>query len=166
MVVGDYFTKWMEAYAIPNQEATTVAKQLVHNFCCRYGAPMETHTDQGRNFESGVLKELCCLLGIRKTSTTPLHPQSDGMVERFNRTLEQHLSKVVDENQTDWDQRIPPLFPMAYRSSGHDTTGMTPAKLVFGREIRLPGDLMFGSPETQSQEPQNYSCLLYTSRCV
>ena len=76
----------MEAYAIPNQEVTTVAKELVHNFCCRYGPPMEIPMDQGRNFESGVFKELCHLLGIRKTRTTPLHPQSDGMVERFNRT--------------------------------------------------------------------------------
>ena len=65
MVVSDYFTKWVEDYAIPNQEVTTVGKQLVHNFCCRYGAPMEIHTDQGRNFESGVFKELCHVLGIR-----------------------------------------------------------------------------------------------------
>ena len=78
-----YFTKWVEVYAIPNQEVTTVAKELVHNFCCRYGAPMEIHTDQGRNFKSGVFKELCRLLGIRKTRTTPLHPQLDGMVEKF-----------------------------------------------------------------------------------
>ena len=70
MVVGDYFTKWVEAYAIPNQEVTTVAKQLVHNLCCRYGAPMEIHTDQGRNFETGVFKELCRLLGIPKTRTS------------------------------------------------------------------------------------------------
>ena len=69
--------------------------------------------DQGRDFESGVFKGLCHLLGIRKTRATPLHPQSDGMVERFNRTLEQHLWKVVDENQTDWDQRIP-LFRTSY----------------------------------------------------
>ena len=55
----------------------------------------------------------------------------------------QYLLKIVDKNQTDWNQRIP-LFLMAYRSSVHDTTGMPPAKLVFGREIRLPGDLMFG----------------------
>ena len=54
MVIGDYFAKWVEAYAIPNQEVTTVVKQLVHNFCCRYGSPMEIHTDQGRPFESGV----------------------------------------------------------------------------------------------------------------
>ena len=69
MVVVDYFTKWVEAYTIPNQEVTTVAKQLVHNFCSRYGPPMDIHTDQGRSFESGVFKELCRLLGIRKTRT-------------------------------------------------------------------------------------------------
>ena len=77
----------------------------------------------------------------------------------YKRQLEQHLTKVVNGNQTDWDQRIP-LFRMAYRASLHDTTSMTPAKLVFGRVIRLPGDLMFGSPETQSQETQNYSSKL------
>ena len=103
-------TTLVGAYAIPNQEVTAVAKELVHNFCCRYGPPMEIHTDQGRNFKSGVFKELWHLLGIRKTMTTPMHPQSDGMVERYNWTLEQHLSKVVDENQTDWDQRIPQFF--------------------------------------------------------
>ena len=69
------------------------------------------------------------------------------------------MTDVYKRQQTDWDQRIP-LLLMAYRSSVHDTTGMTPAKLVFGREIRLPGYLMFGSPETQSQEPQNYSSQL------
>ena len=142
MVVGDYFTKWVEAYTIPNQEVTTVAKALVHNFCCRYEVPMEIHMDQGWNFKSGMFKELCHLLTILMTRTTPLHPQSDGMVERFNGTLEQHLSKGVDENQTDWDQHTP-LLLMAYRSSVHNTTDITPAKLVFGREIRLRGDLMF-----------------------
>ena len=57
MVIGDYFTKWVEAYTIPNQEVTTVAKELVHNFYYRYGAHMEIHTDQGRNFESGAFRE-------------------------------------------------------------------------------------------------------------
>ena len=70
------------------------------------------------------------------------------MVERVNSTLEQHHSKVVDESQTDWDQHIP-LVLMVYRSSVHEKIAMTPAKLVFGREIRLPGYFMFGSPETQ-----------------
>ena len=87
LVVSDYFTKWTEAYAIPNQEATTVAKKLTDEFFFRYSPPEQPHSDQGRQFESQLLAEVCKLLGIRKTRTTPYHPQSDGLVERYNRTL-------------------------------------------------------------------------------
>ena len=83
LVIMDYFTKWPEAFALPNQEAEVVARAFVEGFACRYGIPQELHTDQGRNFESRLLKEVCRLLEIRKTRTTPLRPQSDGMVERF-----------------------------------------------------------------------------------
>jgi len=102
LVVGDYFTKWTEAFPQPNMEAETVARCLVE-FICRMGVPKYLHTDQGRNFESNLVKELCHLLGITKTRTTPYHPQSDGMVERFNRTLLNMLSISVQENDTDWD---------------------------------------------------------------
>ncbi|UYV74060.1 K02A2.6-like [Cordylochernes scorpioides] len=145
LVAMDYFTKWPEAYAIPNQKATTVAKVLMDNLIGRFGVPLELHSDQGRNFEAGVFQELCRLLGIRKTRTTPLRPQSDGMVERFNKTMEEHLSKVVEQHQRDRDVRLPP-FLMAYRAAIHETTGQTPAKIMFGRELRLPCDLEFGSP--------------------
>ena len=87
-----------------DQEATTVAEILVREVVSRFGVPLTLHSDQGRNFESTVFSEMCRLLGVRKTRTTPLHPQSDddGMVERFNRTLEAQLSKFVDRNQRDW----------------------------------------------------------------
>ncbi|UYV73470.1 K02A2.6-like [Cordylochernes scorpioides] len=145
LVAMDYFTKWPEVYAIPNQEAATVARVLVDNLICRFGVPLELHSDQGRNFESEIFRELCQVLGIWKTRTTPLHPQSDGMVERFNKTMVEHLSKVVEQNQRDWDRRLP-LFLMAYRAAIHETTGQTPAKVMFGRELRLPCDLEFGTP--------------------
>ena len=83
LIVADYFTKWPEAYPLPNQEATTVAEVVVNEFVCRFGVPLEIHSDQGRNFESAAFTEMCNLIGM-KTRTTPLHPQSDGMVERFN----------------------------------------------------------------------------------
>ncbi|UYV69434.1 K02A2.6-like, partial [Cordylochernes scorpioides] len=155
LVAMDYFTKWPEAYAIPNQEATTVAKVLMDNLICRFGVPLELHSDQGRNFEVGMFQELCRLLGIRKTRTTPLHPQSDGMVERFNKTMEEHLSKVVEQHQRDWYVRLPP-FLMAYRAAIHETTGQTPAKIMFGRELRLPCDLEFGSPGEPPTEVTDY----------
>ena len=148
LVVQDYFTKWVEAYSIPNQEAVTVAEVLVQEFVSRLGVPMAIHSDQGRNFESAVFTEMCTLLGVGKTRTTPLHPQSDGMVERFNRTIEAQLSKFVDYHQDDWDQCVP-LLLMAYRTSIHETTGCTPAMMMMGRDLRLPIDLIFGRPEEE-----------------
>ena len=85
-----------------NMEASTIVQILMNEFITRYGVPEILHTDQGRNFESSLIKELCRTLGINKTRTLPYHPQSDGMVERFNRTLLNMLSITTDENVQNW----------------------------------------------------------------
>jgi transposase InsO family protein len=130
LIAKDYFTKWPKVYAIPNQQVSTVAEALVTNFFCRFGIPRELHSDQGRNFESHLLQKVLQRLGVRKMCTPPLHPQSDGMVERYIKTIEEHLRKVVAPHQRDCDERLP-LFLLAYRASTHETTGLTPASLVF-----------------------------------
>ncbi|MBJ5570503.1 transposase family protein [Salmonella enterica subsp. enterica serovar Typhimurium] len=99
LVIMDYFTKWPEVYPMENQEATTIADILVGSVVVRHGVPRELHSDQGRNFESRVFQGMCKLLGIKKTRTTALHPQSDGMVERFKRTIQQHLPLFVSKRQ-------------------------------------------------------------------
>ena len=137
LVVGDYFTKWTEAYAIPNQEATTVATKLTEEFICRYGVPLQLHSDQ----------EVCRILGVEKSRTTALHPQSDGMIERFNRTLEAILAMFVSDNQRDWNQCLPYVMT-AYRTSVQETTGCTPSEMMMGRDNRLPTDLLTGWLET------------------
>jgi len=81
LVVADYFTRWVEAFAIPNQEATTVARKLVDEVFCRFSPPEQLHSDQGRQFASLLLAEVCRLMGTHKTRTTAYHPQSDGLVE-------------------------------------------------------------------------------------
>ena len=85
LVIGDYFTKWKEAFPLKDMEATSIARVLVNEFICRFGVPDSIHTDQGKNLESKLVKEICILLGVKKTCTTPY--QSGGLVERFNRTL-------------------------------------------------------------------------------
>jgi transposase InsO family protein len=156
LVVMDYFSKWPEVFALPNQEAATISQTLVNEVFSRFGVPLEIHSDQGRNFESNIFKKISEIMGFRKTRTTPLHPQSDGMVERFNKTMEEHLSKVVAKNQRDWDQQLP-LLLMAYRSAVHESTGQSPAKVIFGKDLKLPCDLMFGTPEAEKLEVHDYA---------
>ena len=145
LVVTDMFTKWTEAMALQNQEASTVSRALVDNFICRFGTPLQLHSDQGRNFESELFKELCSYLGIDKTRTTSFRPQSNGGVERFNRTLSSMLTVYCEKNQSTWDDFLP-LVMMAYRSSIHKTTSKTPNSMLFGREITLPLQAVIGKP--------------------
>ncbi|KAG1963495.1 retrotransposable element [Pimephales promelas] len=145
LVAMDYFTKWPEAYAVPDQSASTTAQRLVDEMFARFGVPDELHSDQGRNFESRLFSEVCQRLGVKKTRTTPLHPQSDGLVERFNRTLATQLAILTSQHQRDWDQHLP-LVLWAYRTAVQESSQCTPAALMFGRELRTPVDLVFGSP--------------------
>ncbi len=145
LVAMDYFTKWPEAYAVPDQSASTTAQRLVDEMFARFGVPDELHSDQGRNFESRLFSEVCQRLGVKKTRTTPLRPQSDGLVERFNRTLATQLAILTSQHQRDWDQHLP-LVLWAYRTAVQESSQYTPAALMFGRELRTPVDLVFGSP--------------------
>lgn len=78
MVVGDYFTKWIDAFPIRNMKANTIAQKFVNHIVSIFGVPMQIHSNQGQTFESDVFKEMCRILGIEKTRTTPYRPQSDG----------------------------------------------------------------------------------------
>ncbi len=158
LVVGDYWTKWMEAYPIPDQQAETVASKLVEEFVCRFGVPLELHSDQGRNFESQVFQEMCRLLGINKTRTTPYNPKSDGLVERYNRTIVNAVSLMIlpHQNQKDWDEFIP-FVGMAYRSSVQASTGETPNMMMLGRDVSTPVDLMFSAPPREAECCTDYA---------
>ena len=134
LVVTDYLSKFVESYAITNQEAVTVANVLVRNFFLCYGVPRSIHTDQCANFESLLFQQMCKLLGIDKTRCTPYHAQSDDMVERHNRTLLNMLPTYVNQNQRDWDVHLQ-FVNAANRSTIHESTGFSPNLLFLGREI-------------------------------
>lgn len=150
LVVQDYFSKYVNLYAISDQRATTVAKCLFENFVCEHGIPEVLHTDQGRQFESELIQNLCQLVGIQKTRTSPYHPQCDGMVERFNRTLIDLLTKILQQQQGEWDDYLRQVA-LAYNTSPHSSTGFTPFFLTHGREARLPANLLL--PKSSPQSP-------------
>lgn len=141
-MVTDVFTKWVEAFAIRNTVATTLARVLVDEVICRYGVPKSIHSDQGANLCSEVIQGICNLLNIDRTRTSAYHPMRNGQVEQFNRTVEAMLAKVVKESQRDWDRHL--LF--AYRTSIRETTGFTQYHLNFGRSPTLPIDIVLGQP--------------------
>ena len=160
LVAMDYFSKWPEAYALPNQEVVTVADVLVSQFFSWFGVPGELHSDQGQNFESSVFQEVRTLLRTHKTRTMALHPKSNGMVERYNRTIEAQLTTFVQDHQRDWDRHLP-LLLMSYCSAVHETTKFTLAMLMFVRELHVPLDLLIGCPQ---EEPEDRGYPEYVER--
>ena len=141
LVLQDYFTKWLEVFPISSKETTEVADKLVE-VVTRYGIPRQFHTDQGGEFISHCIEEMCKLLDITKTRTTPYSPSSDGLVERVNRTVQNMLRAFVNEYRDDWDEAIPFLL-MAYRSTEQESTKCTPNLMMLGREIETPVDVQF-----------------------
>lgn len=148
LVITDHFTKYAVAVPTPDQKEKTVAKALWNNFLVHYGIPERLHNDQGRNFESAVIKNLCVLLEIKKSRTTPYHPRGNP-VERFNRTLLAMLGTLEEVDKVKWRDHVQPLVH-AYNCTKNDTTGFSPYQLMYGRQPNLPIDVAFGlNPEGQ-----------------
>jgi transposase InsO family protein len=143
LMIVDQFTKWSEAFPLPDQTAESVAKTALNRFFAQFGCPREICTDQGSNFTSAIFSALCNILQIAKTRTTPYHPSANGQVERYNRTVLQMIRCTLDGDQHNWDDQLP-LLMSALRSTVNRTTGFTPNMLMLGRETTQPLDLMTG----------------------
>jgi transposase InsO family protein len=121
----------------------TTEKVFFKNFVVHHGIPQWIHSDQRGNFTGKLMKELCNLLNMQQSRTTPYHPMGNGMCERFNRTLCDMLGTLQPDQKRDWKSHIGPMVH-AYNCIRHDSTGQSPFFLMFGREPRLPIDLAFG----------------------
>ena len=149
VVFVDYLTKWPEVFAVADQSAATVAKLLIEEIVSRHGVPAEVLSDRGQAFLSGLMKEVESLLGFRKVNTTSYHPQTDGLVERFNRTLTAMLAKSVQNGGRDWDDRLPYVL-FAYRACLQESTQESPFFLVYGRDPRLPNEKILDPRKTRT----------------
>lgn len=134
--VVDYATRYPEAIPLKNQEAATVAEALFQIYT-RMGFPREAVTDLGTQFTSDLYRELCRFMGIQAVTTTPYHPQSNGLVERFNGTLKQMLKRLCQDQPKDWDRFIPAVL-FAYRDVPQESTRFSPFEMLYGRTVRGP----------------------------
>ena len=131
------------AYPSKTQTAQATARILWDNFICHYGFPEKFISDQGRNFESDLIKELCKIAGVKKVHTTPYHPQGNGQCKRFNSTLCNMLGTLSEEEKSDWKSYLG-CMTHAYNCTKHASTTYSPYYLMFGRHPRLPIDVEFG----------------------
>ena len=140
LVVCDYATRYPEAFPLRTFTAPTVAEKLIEMFA-RYGIPEEILTDQGTNFTSQFLQKLNELLGVKAIKTSPYHPQTDGLVERFNQTLKSMLRRVLAGENHSWDVMLPYVL-FAYREVPQESTGFSPFELIYSRDVRGPLDVL------------------------
>ena len=156
LVITDHFTRYALAYPSKTQTAQATARILWDNFICHYGFPEKFISDQGRNFESDLIKELCKIAGVQKLHTTPYHPQGNGQCERFNSTLCNMLGTLSEEEKPDWKSYLG-CMTHAYNCTKHASTTYSPYYLMFGRHPRLPIDVEFGLSKSNCSDNSSKS---------
>ena len=143
LIITDHFSRYAQAFPSKSQTALATAKLLWNNFILHYGFPEKIITDQGQNFKSELIENLCQVAGVKKLHTSPYHPQTNGQCECFNSTLLNMLGTLTPEQKKDWKNHVSAMVP-AYNCTKNAATGFSPYNLLFGREPRLPVDVEFG----------------------
>ncbi|CAF2345945.1 unnamed protein product [Rotaria sp. Silwood2] len=144
LVVVDYFTRWVELFPVHTTTSINIAQILINEVFTRYGMPVYVLSDNGPQFISYLFRNFCETLGIQQKFTANYHPQTN-LTERINRTLKPMLAIFAESQPRSWDKEVSKLA-FALRTAVNETTGETPAFLMFGRDPKIPLDLIVGEP--------------------
>ena len=157
LVIIDHFTKLAEAVPCQTASAEETCDHLISYWISRYGCPMTFQSDNGKAFVGDLTKELMKRSYIAQAHSTTYHPQTNGLVERQNRTLVNMLRVYCSTYMTDWDKYLPQVVG-AYNSIQHSTTGISPFMMLTGRERERAMPLTFFFPEYEGKRtsPQAY----------
>lgn len=157
MTISCDLTKYLLAVATFDCTAITAARIIVEHVCLVFNIPKTIISDNGPAFIADTFKQMAKLLNINHVKTTPYHPQSNGSIERYHRTLGQCVRAYTEENRDGWHKYIP-FFLFSYNNTVHSSTGFAPHSLVFGFDIELPTSLSNSRPnynyESYQQELQ------------
>ena len=147
IVIVDCFSKYMVSKPLPNKETITAAQAVLESWCWTFGIPERLLSDKGGEYDSCLFDAVCNLLDVDRVNTTPFHPQGDGQSEKAVQQIKRMIRAHIDEKQDNWDIGVSQLC-FSYNSSVHAITGLSPFHVMFGRECRIPIDLIF--PNTLS----------------
>ena len=159
LVMTDYFTKYVVTVSLSTITAADVAKAFVEKWVLRFEAPDTLHTDQGTNFYSQLMSEVCTLLNRERSRTSPYRPQGNGQVERHIRVLADVIKKYCSENPREWESILPYVL-FVYKTTVQKSTEETPFPLVFGDEAVYPIDIIFSKPPDTELTVHEYTQLL------
>ncbi|GFV85249.1 hypothetical protein TNCV_928801 [Trichonephila clavipes] len=140
LIIEGCTTKWVELFALPNATAKECAITLIEEVLLRYGIPRRFISDNGTQFVSAVMQQICYVLNIHQSLIPVYHPQANP-VERKNRDLKPRLAILVQDKHDCWSEKLP-FIRFALNTAKCETTGQTPAFLNFGRELRTPSEVV------------------------
>ncbi|XP_058827853.1 protein NYNRIN-like [Topomyia yanbarensis] len=147
LTIIDRFSRWPEAIPVPDMTAPTIAHALVTEWIARFGVPIYVTTDQGRQFESSLFSELDCMLEISHLRTTAYHPQVNGIIDRWHRTLK---AAILYHNPDRWSDHLPMIL-LGLRTTHKEDIGASPAEMVYGSTLRIPSEFFVENSANNSE---------------